>query len=579
MFSLIVTIVSIVLVAVLATAALYYGGSGYTAGHARVVATKIVVQSQQILAANDLFLTEHGRHPLSVQELVDGKYLEAVPVAQAPQVPALITSAWADEPSRWSMPRPGTPVYALTANVTTEVCQEVNLKGALRQQGILKKAYPDLALQCYGETTEQLTVVASRNSMELVAAMPSDVAATPVPNSPDSSDWLVPPGAKQPQGEAADPLEPEAPAIAVAPSLSCTGIYTKAAVSATCTVTADPASATRLQQVSATANPFYSASMSADSCINQLIPAGESCTFSVNGNRPGSANTDLTLNVMGTYGESGLGNDMQLTANNLTYSGPLQRRVTKVLVREQGVWFTWDSANNNWKPATSTGLTSYIMPDRPVMNPAKNQQLHLVGPDFEEFLISGGPSTFGLVGASYKIVQNGQDITPPNPVPLTQQPPPSFGYEIGNEVSVNMRRGALSRYAGKSSHADGPAVVTFTFPDGSEAEIDILIEEPPVSIVQAPAITGGTLVVNAPGITTAAGRPAFDRLFIVQPPSGCSITLTPDYSVPGQLSAVVPNLTVGGYQCSPGLVTAEFRKTNGETVVFEAVEFQFNLTP
>lgn len=196
MFSLIISIVSIALVAVLSAATLYYGGASYTSGQTRAVAAKIVAQSQQILAANDMFFTDFSRHPLSVQELVDGGYLRTVPVAAAPAGLSILSNAWAAEgPQRWSMPQPGIPVYTLNANVTVDVCKEINLKGTLRRQGVLKRAYAELALQCYGEAADTLAVAATHDATALASVLPGAVASTPIPAGADSPDWLAPPSA------------------------------------------------------------------------------------------------------------------------------------------------------------------------------------------------------------------------------------------------------------------------------------------------------------------------------------------------------------------------------------------------
>lgn len=76
MFSLIITIISIALVAALAVATLYFGGDAMSKGDASARATQIVTQGQQVLSAADLFRADKGRWPNSLEELVAGSYLK-----------------------------------------------------------------------------------------------------------------------------------------------------------------------------------------------------------------------------------------------------------------------------------------------------------------------------------------------------------------------------------------------------------------------------------------------------------------------------------------------------------------------
>ena len=63
MFSLIVTITSIALVAALALATLYYGGSAVNKGAADATAAKILLQGQQLLGAAELYKADTGKWP------------------------------------------------------------------------------------------------------------------------------------------------------------------------------------------------------------------------------------------------------------------------------------------------------------------------------------------------------------------------------------------------------------------------------------------------------------------------------------------------------------------------------------
>jgi type II secretory pathway pseudopilin PulG len=81
MFSLIITIIAIVLVTALALATVYYGGSAFKDGKSQAKAAEVVLQGQQISAAVDLYRTANqGALPPSMDALVaDQKYLSSKP--------------------------------------------------------------------------------------------------------------------------------------------------------------------------------------------------------------------------------------------------------------------------------------------------------------------------------------------------------------------------------------------------------------------------------------------------------------------------------------------------------------------
>lgn len=84
MFSLIITIISIALVAALAIASVYYGGDAFTQGTAKANAATVVAQAQQISAANTLYKNDNGgNNAASVAALVTGNYLQSAPVMPA----------------------------------------------------------------------------------------------------------------------------------------------------------------------------------------------------------------------------------------------------------------------------------------------------------------------------------------------------------------------------------------------------------------------------------------------------------------------------------------------------------------
>jgi hypothetical protein len=110
MFSLIITIISIALVAALALATLYYGGSAFNKGAAGAVAARLINEGQQVNGAVALYKADIGAGSTAavvtdLAGLVTEGYLSSVPADFA-----------------------GTTTLAsgqVTADVTTEVAAEV----------------------------------------------------------------------------------------------------------------------------------------------------------------------------------------------------------------------------------------------------------------------------------------------------------------------------------------------------------------------------------------------------------------------------------------------------------------------
>lgn len=79
MFSLIITIISIALVAALALATLYFGGDAFNQGSAKAAAATVVNQAQQINGANTLHFLDEQAYAADVATLVTGEYLASAP--------------------------------------------------------------------------------------------------------------------------------------------------------------------------------------------------------------------------------------------------------------------------------------------------------------------------------------------------------------------------------------------------------------------------------------------------------------------------------------------------------------------
>lgn len=84
MFALIVTIISVFLVAALAIATLYYGGDFVSDGQARAAMTKILQEGNQVVGALELYKADNGGFPAGTSDeiktqLVAQNYLKQIP--------------------------------------------------------------------------------------------------------------------------------------------------------------------------------------------------------------------------------------------------------------------------------------------------------------------------------------------------------------------------------------------------------------------------------------------------------------------------------------------------------------------
>jgi len=80
MFSLIITVIAIVLIAGLVVASLYFGGTQFTQGTAKANAARYLNEANQISAAAILYQSDHGgTSPTTLADLGDGYYLKDLP--------------------------------------------------------------------------------------------------------------------------------------------------------------------------------------------------------------------------------------------------------------------------------------------------------------------------------------------------------------------------------------------------------------------------------------------------------------------------------------------------------------------
>jgi hypothetical protein len=184
MFSLLITIVSVALVAALAIATIFYGGEAYRNGKTRAVATSAITQGQQLLAAAELFRVHKGRWPLNSQELIDANYLKSVPEP----VPNIAGTAARAE---WTQVQEGAPAYWVLRNVSESVCREINQQ-VRGDNGIYNAAVAQLSVQCFGQNSNFTALVhlpPKAVELELSAIVPANGGTPLLEVDPTGNGW------------------------------------------------------------------------------------------------------------------------------------------------------------------------------------------------------------------------------------------------------------------------------------------------------------------------------------------------------------------------------------------------------
>lgn len=133
MFSLIMTIIAIALVAALALALLYYGKDLATDGAARAAVTRTIQEGNQLVGAFELYKADNGSLPTGTQEeiktlLLNGGYL----------------TAWPD--ASWELRND----YAVRTDLTLEGCKVINARLGVTGEppSCSDAAYSDRSICC-----------------------------------------------------------------------------------------------------------------------------------------------------------------------------------------------------------------------------------------------------------------------------------------------------------------------------------------------------------------------------------------------------------------------------------------------
>jgi type II secretory pathway pseudopilin PulG len=157
MFSLIVTVVAVALVAALALATIYYGGTISQLAMASANASVLANQGSQIYAASLLYEQDKGSWPASIDVLVTENYLSVPPVppsgAYVQNSDSVLSEALAgNEPAvatDWTWVTDGSRNIWVQGKINEPTCHAVNQKYGLGFD-IGQSINSDLVIQCFG---------------------------------------------------------------------------------------------------------------------------------------------------------------------------------------------------------------------------------------------------------------------------------------------------------------------------------------------------------------------------------------------------------------------------------------------
>ncbi len=117
MFQLIVSVIAIALVAILAAASIYYGGSAFSSSTAKGNVAALINAGQQIAGANALYKVDQTVSASAITGLVP-TYLSAVPTA-----PRFATGSWSLDAAS------SVAFIGLSSTSKAQVCTEVGNQG------------------------------------------------------------------------------------------------------------------------------------------------------------------------------------------------------------------------------------------------------------------------------------------------------------------------------------------------------------------------------------------------------------------------------------------------------------------
>lgn len=144
MFSLIITIISIALVAALAVATIYYGGSAFTEGSVKAQASTFINAGQQVAGAVSVYQNAGEAAPLTTitQLTAGGKYLQGEPAinkAWSKLEVGVITDSTADTPV----------IYSVGPTVESDICKKIQYQAVNEETTVSSEAVTRQTYGCF----------------------------------------------------------------------------------------------------------------------------------------------------------------------------------------------------------------------------------------------------------------------------------------------------------------------------------------------------------------------------------------------------------------------------------------------
>lgn len=177
MFSLIVTLLSIALVAALAIATMYYLRASFTVIDSRAQASTVLSQAEQLAGGARVFKAYSGAYPSDLAQLQSNGYLKAGPQYRG---------------QMWVFLGANTPAFVLPGTLSLSSCQALNSE-VRHDTGIHPELVASQLVQCFGTSAPYSVVVHLEADAALGPALAAVVpGATVVPSEADAT-WTVTP--------------------------------------------------------------------------------------------------------------------------------------------------------------------------------------------------------------------------------------------------------------------------------------------------------------------------------------------------------------------------------------------------
>lgn len=298
MFSLLVTLISIALVAALSIATMGYIADVWSERKLVLQTATVRNQAQQISGAMELYRMDHGVWPADLATLVSGGYLKDLPLpptllSEAPSVlePFVASAVAQSSAPQWEMPVSGRPHFWIYRHLNPRACGLVNTRWR-SNNAVYERVDPRLIEQCFG-TGRPYTYIYTLDEGSLQSDLPTS------PNDPDNQIAFPTPGGYNPIVEAPTTGDLSAGTTASGTLFISPDAYTFPAQSVGTTqqqiftVSNDmfASGASTISSVSFSGSAQIAIVSGSDNCTGATLAPGENCsvTLALTGSVAGSA--------------------------------------------------------------------------------------------------------------------------------------------------------------------------------------------------------------------------------------------------------------------------------------------------